>query len=146
MRFRIFPVNVSGLRQRQKQGNTGSIPVPEAVENARRNAARNGFADAEFLCLDAADPDKFGDALRRIFAEGLDAVILDPPRKGCAPELLAMLAELAPERIVYISCNPDTLARDIAALSGAYRCDAVTPVDLFPRTGHCECVCILTKI
>ena len=119
--------------------------VPEAVENARRNAAKNGFADAEFLCLDAADPDKFGDDLRRIFAEGLDAVILDPPRKGCAPALLAMLAELAPARIVYISCNPDTLARDIAALSGAYRCDAVTPVDLFPRTGHCEAVCLLSK-
>ncbi len=118
--------------------------VPEAVENARRNAEINGFDNAEFVCADAADPADFDSHLSRIAEGGLDAVILDPPRKGCAPELLARLSELAPKRIVYISCNPDTLARDIALLSGAYTCERVTPVDMFPRTGHCECVCVLT--
>ncbi len=119
--------------------------VPEAVENARRNARLNGFKDAEFICCDASDPTAFESELRRIAADGLDAVILDPPRKGCTPELLALLAELAPKRIVYISCNPDTLARDIAVLQGSYRCDAVTPVDMFPRTGHCEAVALLSR-
>ena len=119
--------------------------VPEAVENARRNAELNGFDNAEFVCADAADPDDFDAHLERIAAGGLDVVILDPPRKGCAPELLARLCELAPKRIVYISCNPDTLARDIALLGGSYKCERVTPVDLFPRTGHCECVAKLCR-
>ena len=120
--------------------------VPEAVENARRNAELNGFTSAEFICCDASDPDSFENELRRIAADGLDCVILDPPRKGCTPELLSLIAELAPKRIVYISCNPDTLARDIAVLGGKYACDAVTPVDMFPRTGHCEAVCLLKSV
>ena len=120
--------------------------VPEAVENAKRNAEHNGFDTAEFVCCDAADPADFDAHLARIAEGGLDAVILDPPRKGCSPKLLARLCELAPKRIVYISCNPDTLARDIAAVSGAYRCERVTPVDMFPRTGHCEAVCLLSKL
>lgn len=120
--------------------------VPEAVENAKRNASLNGFVHAEFVCADAADPADFDSHLDRIAADGLDAVILDPPRKGCSPELIEKLRQLAPKRIVYISCNPDTLARDIALFSGAYKCDAVTPVDMFPRTGHCEGVCLLQKV
>ncbi len=119
--------------------------VSEAVENARRNAKLNGFNDAEFLCLDASDPNEFSDKLKDIGASWLDAVILDPPRKGCAPELLKLIAELAPKRIVYISCNPDTLARDIAVLSDSYSCTEVTPVDMFPRTGHVECVAQLCR-
>ena len=114
--------------------------VPEAVENAKRNAEINGYTNAEFVCADAADPDDFDAHLTRIAEGGLDVVILDPPRKGCSPELLERLCELAPKRIVYISCNPDTLARDIALLGERYKCDEVTPVDMFPRTGHCECV------
>ncbi len=119
--------------------------VPEAVENARRNAALNGFENAEFVCADAADPADFDKHLTRIAEGGLDAVILDPPRKGCSPELLDKLKAIAPKRIVYISCNPDTLARDIAYLGGAYKCDAVTPVDMFPRTGHVECCVLLCR-
>ena len=119
--------------------------VPEAVENARRNAELNGFNNAEFICCDASDPRSFENELRRIAADGLDCVILDPPRKGCTSELLSLIAELAPTRIVYISCNPDTLARDIALLDGKYTCDSVTPVDMFPRTGHCEAVCLLNE-
>ncbi len=119
--------------------------VPQAVENARKNAARNGFENAEFVCADAADPLDFDKHLTHIAEGGLDAVILDPPRKGCSPELLEKLRAIVPKRIVYISCNPDTLARDIALLDGAYKCDAVTPVDMFPRTGHCEAVCLLKR-
>ena len=119
--------------------------VPEAVENARRNAALNGFDSAEYICCDASDPDSFENELRRIAADGLDCVIFDPPRKGCTPELLSLVCELAPKRIVYISCNPDTLARDIALLSHSYGCESVTPVDMFPRTGHCEAVTLLTR-
>ncbi len=120
--------------------------VPEAVENAKRNAALNGFDTAEFVCSDAADPADFDGHLTRIAQVGLDAVILDPPRKGCSQELLYRLCELAPKRIVYISCNPDTLARDIAAVAEKYRCERVTPVDMFPRTGHVETVCLLSKL
>ncbi len=119
--------------------------VPEAVENARRNAKINGFNDAEFICCDAADPKAFESELRRISEGGIDAVILDPPRKGCTPELLELICELVPKRIVYISCNPDTLARDIALLEPSYNCDAVTPVDMFPRTGHVETVVLLNR-
>ena len=120
--------------------------VPEAVENAKRNAEINGYSNAEFVCADAADPDDFDAHLTRIAKGGLDVVILDPPRKGCSPELIKRLCELAPKRIVYISCNPDTLARDIALFGERYKCEEVTPVDMFPRTGHCETVCLLSKL
>ncbi|MBQ8508502.1 MAG: 23S rRNA (uracil(1939)-C(5))-methyltransferase RlmD [Clostridia bacterium] len=122
--------------------------VPEAVENARANAARNGFANAAFTCCDAGDPDAVGRVLTQLDADGLDVVILDPPRKGCAPSLLAQLAALRTlKRIVYISCNPDTLARDLALMSAqGFACARVTPVDLFPRTGHVETVCLLSKL
>lgn len=119
--------------------------VPEAVENAKENAKRNGFDKAEFLCLDASDPAEFESELMRIGEEGIDVVLLDPPRKGCSPELLETIKKIAPEKIVYISCNPDTLARDIAILDDRYGCERVTPVDMFPRTGHCECVTKLFK-
>ncbi len=119
--------------------------VPEAVENAKRNAKLNGYKNAQFICCDAADPDSFNRELDRIAEGGLDAVILDPPRKGCSPELLAKLKDIAPERIVYISCNPDTLARDIAVLGDEYVCERVTPVDMFPRTGHVECCLLLCR-
>lgn len=119
--------------------------VPEAVENARENAERNGFDKAEFLCLDASDPAEFEADLTRIGDEGIDVILLDPPRKGCSPELLETVKKIAPEKIVYISCNPDTLARDIAILGDAYRCERVTPVDMFPRTGHVESVVCLTR-
>ncbi|MBP5209683.1 MAG: 23S rRNA (uracil(1939)-C(5))-methyltransferase RlmD, partial [Clostridia bacterium] len=73
-------------------------------------------------------------------------VVLDPPRKGCAAPLLDFLCRLSPPRIVYISCNPETLARDAARqIADGYVCGPVTPVDLFPRTAHVECVVSLTR-
>ncbi len=117
--------------------------VAESVEAARRNAERNGVENVEFLAGDIrallADP-TLGAAFRP------DAVILDPPRDGIHADVAAALLALAPERIVYVSCNPATLARDLAALvPGGYRPGAVLPVDLFPHTAHVECVATLER-
>lgn len=115
--------------------------VPEAVECARRNAARNGIGNAKFVCADSA-----AGAEELLFAAGFkpDVVVLDPPRKGCSPELIDALFRAGIEKIIYISCNPATLARDVSRLCAlGYTPGSVTPVDLFPRTGHVETVCLL---
>ncbi len=117
--------------------------VEDAVENARANAEINGIENASFYCGDA------GRVLENLYPRQSrpDAVIVDPPRKGLAPDALKSILEIAPEKLLYISCNPDTLARDIVQLeAGGYRCGAVTPADLFPRTGHVESVVLMTKI
>lgn len=116
--------------------------IPQAVENARTNASENGITNARFFCDDAAG------AVQRLKSEGLrpDVIIMDPPRKGCAPEVLEAAAQLHPKRIVMISCNSATLARDLAALKPlGYTALKAQPVDMFPRTGHVECVVLLTK-
>ncbi len=116
--------------------------VPEAVENARRSAAEMGLAHAEFLCADA------GKAAETLAANGLlpDIVLLDPPRKGCDAATLNAVLRMVPRRIVMISCNPATAARDLSVLTAAgYRAEALWPVDLFPRTKHVECVAMLSR-
>lgn len=119
--------------------------VPEAIESAKANAARMGEAVAaksRFFCADA------GQAATRLAAEGLhpDVVMLDPPRKGCDESTLSAVVRMAPRRIVYVSCNPATAARDAAWLeNNGYHAEKVQPVDLFPRTKHCECVIALSK-
>lgn len=123
--------------------------VPQAVECAGENAARNGIANAAFVCGDAGVPESLlGKAAERLNGDFSDAVaVLDPPRKGTTKELIAALDEHRVGRVVYISCNPDTLARDCAEfLRRGYRLSPVTPVDLFPRTGHVESVCVLSKL
>ncbi len=124
-------------------GLTGVEIVPVAVADAVRNAADNGIANARFLCADAAE------AAARLARAGQkpDVVLLDPPRKGCDEALLETVAhDFAPERIVYISCDPATLARDAARLQAlGYPLREVTPVDLFPRTAHVECVALFTR-
>ena len=117
--------------------------VPEAIESAKANAARMGDAVAaksRFFCADA------GQAATRLAAEGLhpDVVMLDPPRKGCDEATLSAVVRMAPRRVVYVSCNPATAARDAAWLEqNGYHTEQVQPVDLFPRTKHCETVCLL---
>ncbi len=114
---------------------TGVEIVPEAIENAKKNAARNGIPNADFLCADSASAD----------LSGFDCVIVDPPRKGCSSAMIANLIKKRPGRIVYVSCDPDTLARDAALLTaGGYRQDSVQPVDMFPGTGSIECVTCFT--
>ncbi len=118
--------------------------VPGAVACAKENAALNGISDAEYICADASDSEK---ALEAVLAENPDAlVVLDPPRRGCGEALMRFLAEKNVGKILYISCNPETLARDTATiLPLGYSVSNIQPVDLFPRTGHCECVCILSR-
>ena len=122
---------------------TGVEIVPQAVECAIKNAERAGIANAKFVCADSADG--AADILAK--ADELpDVVVLDPPRKGCAPELLDSLNNAGIKKIVYISCNPATLARDCAHLTKqGWNIGNVQPVDLFPRTGHVESVVRLTK-
>jgi 23S rRNA (uracil1939-C5)-methyltransferase len=117
--------------------------IPEATRDAIANARLNGIANAKFLT------GKVEDRLERLLSEtgNLDVAVLDPPRKGCEPEVIAAIAHSGIPRIVYVSCNPATLARDLKGLveAGGYRLDAVQPVDMFPQTAHVEAVALLTK-
>jgi len=117
--------------------------VPQAVENAKRNAEANGVPNARFLAADAAE------AAKTLREERItpDVVVLDPPRKGCEASLLETVSRLSPSRIVYVSCDPATCARDCRILAEkGYALCSVTPVDMFPRTAHVETVVLLSKI
>lgn len=117
--------------------------VGEAVENARVNAALNGIENAEFICADADADEEEG---RDIIGEA-DIVVVDPPRKGLSPELITRIAAAGPRSVAYMSCDPDTLARDCRAFSElGYMIGTVTPVDMFPRTGHTEMVVLMSRI
>jgi 23S rRNA (uracil1939-C5)-methyltransferase len=123
--------------------------VPEAVACAKENAAQNGIQNASFYSGDATDARRLLAAAEKERGEPIhpDVVILDPPRKGCTEELLDYIAELRPARIVYISCNPDTLARDAKTLiANGYEMGEVTPADLFPCTGHVESVVCFARV
>ena len=116
--------------------------VPEAIEDAKINADINHIENAEFICGDAP---KAAEILKD---RGIkpDVIIVDPPRKGCATELLETIVQMSPKRIVYVSCDPATLARDCAILKEKnYEIIKVTPVDMFPRTAHVETVCLLSR-
>lgn len=116
--------------------------VPEAVENARKNALNNGLDNAEYYCGAA---EKVAPELIKK-GERADVVILDPPRKGCDEVLLDTVIKTKPKRIVYISCKPSTLARDLKHLSAnGYLVKEIVPVDMFPRTCHVECVVQLCR-
>lgn len=122
--------------------------VPEAVGCAAENAKRNGVENAYFFCGDASDASRLlANAERERGSLDGASVVLDPPRKGTTPELISYLAGRNFEKILYISCNPETLARDCALFrEKGYRIGEVTPVDLFPRTGHVETVVLMSKI
>ena len=120
----------------------GAEIVPQAIEDAKANAARNGVTNADFFCGDA------GAIAKKLSDEGVrpDVICVDPPRKGLSPEVPAILAGMAPKRIVYVSCDPATLGRDVKRLEElGYKCEKAQPVDLFPRTAHVETVVLLTK-
>lgn len=119
---------------------TGVEIVPEAIENARINAEINGIKNAKFICADSTDT-------QNGILQGSDVVILDPPRKGITQELADKISESGVKNIVYVSCSPDTLARDVKYFTSlGYTCDSVTPYDMFPRTGHIENVCAIKKL
>ncbi|MDE7220162.1 MAG: 23S rRNA (uracil(1939)-C(5))-methyltransferase RlmD [Oscillospiraceae bacterium] len=120
----------------------GAEIVPEAVENARENARTNGIGNAEFFCGDA------GAVAKKLAEEQLrpDVVVVDPPRKGLGEDIVPVIAAMAPERVVYVSCDPGTLARDVKRFAGqGYRAVKAAAVDMFPRTRHVETVVLLSK-
>ncbi|NEU61868.1 23S rRNA (uracil(1939)-C(5))-methyltransferase RlmD [Paenibacillus sp. ALJ109b] len=116
--------------------------VPEAIEDARSNAMLNEMKNVKFE-VGASE-----DVIPRWKEQGIEAdvIVVDPPRKGCDPRLLDTILEMKPERVVYVSCNPSTLARDLRVLEdGGYRTVEVTPVDMFPHTVHVESVAMLVR-
>lgn len=132
-----------GLSMAQKvKSLIGVEIIPEAIEDAKTNAELNNIKNARFICGDASL------AAEKLKDDGItpQVIILDPPRKGCAEELLKTVAQINPQKIVYVSCDPATLARDCARLHDlGYAVNEVTPVDMFPRTSHVESVALLTQ-
>lgn len=121
---------------------TGIELNPSAVEDAKINAKINGIENSSFICGDASD------VIKDMASEHVpcDVLFLDPPRSGSTEKFLAAAMRLAPKTIIYISCNPETLARDLRYIvsRGMYRALGAQPVDMFPQTSHCETVCLLT--
>lgn len=119
----------------------GVEQVQRAVDDACGNALANNIANASFFCADA------GKAYSQIFIEAKpDVVVIDPPRKGCSPLLINHILQLPPEKLLYISCDPATLARDLRVLTeNVYSVTRVFLADMFPRTYHVECVVLLSK-
>jgi len=144
------------LAQKAKQVYGLEI-VPEAIENAKKNAEKNGFHNAEFYVGAAEEvlPKWVEEQKRELSAKGadcgigdmVDVVSLDPPRKGCDEACLSAVLELSPKRIVYVSCDPGSLARDMKYLGeGGYVLEKWVGIDNFPRTGHVETVALLSKL
>lgn len=127
----------------ERAGKVYGVEVVEAaIEDARRNAQVNGVKNAEFIAGEAES------VVPELYSRGIraDVVVLDPPRKGCEESLLRLLTEMQPDRIVYVSCNPATLARDLKYLCGqGYKVQEVQPVDMFPWSGHTESVTLCRK-
>ena len=120
----------------------GAEIVPQAIGDAKENARRNGIRNVEFFCGDA------GAVAQKLGAEGIrpQVICVDPPRRGLGPEVPAILAGMAPKRIVYVSCDPATLARDVDRFAQiGYRAVKAQGVDLFPRTAHVETACLLVR-
>ena len=116
--------------------------VRKAIENAIENAKLNGIDNARFYDGDCAE------VVKRLISEGenADVALVDPPRKGCSADLLELLRDMSPKKIVYVSCNSATLARDIKILSEyGYSLSRVCAVDMFPNSGHVECCVLLCR-
>ena len=115
--------------------------VADAIKDAKKNAINNHIDNIEFLNMDALQGAK---ALIRSKIKA-DVIIVDPPRKGCTKDTIQAMKQINPKRIVYVSCNPATLARDVKELSDAYTLEEIQPVDMFPQTTHIECVTVLRR-
>ncbi len=122
--------------------------VPEAIEDAKKNAARNGIENVEFFCGKAEE------VLPEFYEKGQggsalhpDVIVVDPPRKGCDEKCLETMLKMSPDRIVYVSCDSATLARDLRILAdGGYNLKSICPCDMFPWSSHVETVCLLSKL
>lgn len=120
----------------------GAEIVPEAIDDARENAARNGVENAEFFCGDASD------VAKKLAQENLrpDVITVDPPRKGLAEDVVESIARMQPEHVVYVSCDSATMARDVKRFAAlGYRAVRACAVDLFPRADHVEAVVLLSR-
>ena len=120
----------------------GAEIVPEAIVNAKENAARNGVENVEFFCGDA------GDIAAKLARENLrpDVVVVDPPRKGLSEDVIVAIEKMSPERVVYVSCDCATLARDVKRFAEVgYELKTATAVDMFPRTCHVESVALICR-
>lgn len=116
--------------------------IDAAIENAKANAAKNGIENARFFCADA------GQAAKKLAAEGTkpDVIVVDPPRKGISADVIEAICEMSPQKVVYVSCDPATLARDVKLLcEKGYRLTHAEAVDLFPRCAHIESIVRLTR-
>ncbi len=131
------------LAMAKKAGKViGAEIVPEAIEDAKKNAGRNGIENASFFCGDASD------IAAKLRSDGLrpDVVCVDPPRKGLAEDVIGTIAAMAPERVVYVSCDPATLGRDVKRFSErGYEVKRAAAVDMFPGTVHVESVVLLSR-
>ena len=136
-------VGTIGLTAAGKAGSVTGVELnPDAVRDAALNAKENGITNAKFLCGDA------GRFMTRLAAEGknCDVVFMDPPRSGSTEEFMDACVKLGPSRIVYVSCGPDTLARDLDYFTKhGYEVERIRPVDMFPFTEHVECVVLLSN-
>ena len=138
----IGSIGLSVIKEKPNSRLVGVEVIPGAVEDAKENAAINGIENAEFICADAG-----GDILKSGALDNADVIITDPPRKGCSPVLLEKIAAVNPRALVYVSCNPDTLARDCKIMEKyGYTVKEAFPFDLFPRTGHCEVVVSMSRV
>ena len=114
-----------------------------AYKNARENAKVNGITNPEFMCADAS---KAAAELQKRGSRP-DVVVIDPPRKGCDASVIDSIALMSPKRVVYVSCDPETLARDLKLfVEKGYKTVTVTPVDMFPRTQHVETVVLMSRV
>lgn len=134
---------ISMILSKRAKHVTGIENIKPAVEDAARNAERNGAGNAYFICADAAE------ALPELIEKGTrpDVIVIDPPRKGCDKAVLNAITGSAVQRVIYVSCDPATLARDVRILVDCgYSIQKVQPIDMFPQTAHVETVCLLSKL
>ena len=125
--------------------------VPQAIDDARNNAKINDITNAEFYVGKAEEvlPEYYREYQENHGGETAhaDVIVVDPPRKGCEESLLQTIVDMQPEKVVYVSCDSATLARDVKFLrENGYELKKVTPVDQFPNTVHVESVCLLSKV
>ncbi|MBR4858781.1 MAG: 23S rRNA (uracil(1939)-C(5))-methyltransferase RlmD [Clostridia bacterium] len=136
-------IGTIGLVAAKTAGNVIGVELnPDAVKDAISNAKRNDSKNARFYCADA------GDFMQELAENGerFDVVFMDPPRSGSSKKFIESLAVASPEKVVYISCNPETLARDLQMITKkGYKVRKICPVDMFPHTNHTECAVLLTK-
>lgn len=119
----------------------GMDVIPESIEDAKKNAKRHGFTNTKYV------PGKAEEVLPKWVNKGWkpDVVVVDPPRTGLDSQLLQTILQVKPKKLIYVSCNPSTLAKDIQVLSKNYDVKYIQPVDMFPHTSHVECVALITR-